>query len=296
MAQRPVTLADIVRGHVSLEIEGFDRLYFNGWVPALQTSGQLAGWLHWRGFPIASPAALGRNSQAFRAAVRRYARDNGIPWVTFRKGDRKLEVIRPYLDAAERAGRSEVVAIGEAREFQWVFDATKKAGPDGVPWFRFYRTERLVTCYYFYIHDRRIGAAFIKVCCYAPYPVKVWCNGHEIARRAALAEGIAVTPLANGFAATSDPARLQALRPGAGRDGAGVLPDLDEPDPAAAGRRGPGPRLLLAAGHAAGGVLPDAGLRRPAAGPDRVRGTAGRQHRPGPARAHGGHLRLQGHP
>ena len=29
MAQRPVTLADITRGHVSLEIEGFDRLYFN---------------------------------------------------------------------------------------------------------------------------------------------------------------------------------------------------------------------------------------------------------------------------
>ncbi len=27
MAQRPVTLADIVRGHVSPEIEGFDRLY-----------------------------------------------------------------------------------------------------------------------------------------------------------------------------------------------------------------------------------------------------------------------------
>ena len=83
--------------------------------------------------------------------------------------------------------------------------------PDGVPWFKFYRTERLVTCYYFYIHDRRAGPAFIKVCCYAPYPVKVWCNGHEIARRAALAEGIAVTPLANGFAATSDPARLQEL-------------------------------------------------------------------------------------
>jgi hypothetical protein len=52
MAQRPVTLADIVSGHVSLEIEGFDRLYFNGWVPALQTSGQIARWLHWRGFPM----------------------------------------------------------------------------------------------------------------------------------------------------------------------------------------------------------------------------------------------------
>ena len=63
-----------------------------------------------------------------------------------------------------RSSQSKVVAIGEARELQWVFDATKKVGPDGVPWFRFYRTERLVTCYYFYIHDRRIGAAFIKVC------------------------------------------------------------------------------------------------------------------------------------
>ena len=96
MAQRPVTLADIIRGHVSLEIEGFDRLYFNGWVPALQTSGQIVGWLHWRGFPIASPAALGRNSQAFRggAAVRGREPD---PSVVFRKGDRKLEVIRPYL-------------------------------------------------------------------------------------------------------------------------------------------------------------------------------------------------------
>ena len=183
----------------------------NGWVPALQTSGQVAGWLGWRGFPIASPAALGKISQGFRAAVRRYANSNNIPWVVFRKGDRKLDVIRPYLDAAERAGQSKVVAIGEAREFQWVFDATRKQDGDGVPWFRFYRTERLVTCYYFYLHDRRVGPAFIKVCAYAPYPVKVWCNGHEIARRAALAEGIAVTPLANGFAATSDPARLQEL-------------------------------------------------------------------------------------
>jgi hypothetical protein len=73
-------------------------------------------------------AALGRNAQAFRAAVRRYADGNQIPWVVFRKGDRKLEVIRPYLDAAEKTGQSKVVAIGEAREFQWVFDATKKAG------------------------------------------------------------------------------------------------------------------------------------------------------------------------
>jgi len=131
MAQRPVTLADIVRGHVSLEIEGFDRLYFNGWVPALQTSGQVAGWLHWRGFPIASPAALGRNAQAFRAAVRRYADGNQIPWVVFRKGDRKLDVVRPYLAAAEKAGQSTVVAIGEAGSSSGSSTRRRRTAPTG---------------------------------------------------------------------------------------------------------------------------------------------------------------------
>ena len=29
MSQRPVTLTDIVAGHVSLDIEGFDRIYLN---------------------------------------------------------------------------------------------------------------------------------------------------------------------------------------------------------------------------------------------------------------------------
>ena len=296
MAHRPVTLADIVAGHVSLEIEGFDRIYLYGWVPALQTSGQVAGWLHWRGFPIAWPAALGRNSQAFRAAVRRYAQDNDVPWVTFRKGDRKLDVIRPYLEAAEKAGHSKVVAIGEAREFQWVFDASRKDGADGVPWFRFYRTERLVTCYYFYLHDRRVGPAFIKVCAYAPYPVKVWCNGHEIARRAALAEGIAVTPLANGFAATSDPARLQEL---CDMIQAGTLRVFFEswmsriPLPLTAADRDHGCWWQLSMRQIG---LPHPGLRRPAPRADRLRGTAGRQHQPGPPGAHRGHLRLQDHP
>jgi len=211
MAKRPVTLKDVVARHVSLEIEGFDRLYLNGWVPALQTSGQVAGWLHWRGFPVASPAALGKIKELFTQSVRRYAQDNGIPWVTFAKGDRKIDVMQPYLDAAEAAGTSKVVAIGAAREFQWVFDATKKQGPDGGVWFAYYRTERLVTCYYFYVWDERCGSGFIKICTYAPYPVKVWLNGHDIARRKAAAAGIDVTPLANGFASASDPARLQEL-------------------------------------------------------------------------------------
>lgn len=56
-----------------------------------------------------------------------------------------------------------------------------------------------------------MGPGFIKICAYAPYPVKVWLNGHEIVRRMAATAGLQVTPLSNGFAATTDPAALQAL-------------------------------------------------------------------------------------
>ena len=204
---------------------------------------------------------------------------------------------RTWRRAGNGPAKSTVVAIGEAREFQWVFDATKKAGPDGLPWFRFYRTERLVTCYYFYIHDRRIGAAFIKVCCYAPYPVKVWCNGHEIARRAALAEGIAVTPLANGFAATSDPARLQEL---CDLVQAGTVRVFFQtwmnriPLPLTDADRDHGGRWQLAMRQVEVSrtlVFDD---------PRRVRTVFEERllagHLPGPGRARGGHLRLQGHP
>ena len=104
MSQRPVTLTDIVAGHVSLAIDGLERIYLTAGFRPCGHPGRSPGRLGWRGFPIASPAALGKISQGFRAAVRRYADSNDIPWVVFRKGDRKLEVMRPYLDAAERAG------------------------------------------------------------------------------------------------------------------------------------------------------------------------------------------------
>ena len=49
------------------------------------------------------------------------------------------------------------------------------------------------------------------MCAYFPYPIKVWLNGHEWAKRQAIAAGIGFSELSNGFAATGDPAALQAI-------------------------------------------------------------------------------------
>jgi hypothetical protein len=70
-----------------------------------------------------------------------------------------------------------VVAIVATQEFQWVFTATKKTKGSAV-WFEWNKTERRVSCYYFYLNDREFGPSFIKICSYFPDPAKVWLNGH----------------------------------------------------------------------------------------------------------------------
>ena len=220
MATRPVTVNDILDGHVALDVECFDRIYLNGYVPNLQVGGQVVNFLTSRGFTIPSPALLEQNGNRFRRAVESYAQANDIPWVRFGRGERKLEVMRPHLDALVRQGRCGVAAIGVAQEFQRVFSGTThRPEGGGVPHFSFTKADRRVTAYYFYVVDENFGPAFVKICAYFPYPVKIWLNGHEYSKRKATAAGIGFTELANGFATADDPAGLQqicaGLTPGA---------------------------------------------------------------------------------
>ena len=125
MATRVVTVNDILDGHVALDLECFDRIYLNGWVPTLQVSGQVVNFLtHHLGFPIPSPAILEKIGLRFRKAVAEYAAGNDIPVIRFAKGERKLEVMRPHLDRLIGEGRCGVAAIGVAQEFARVFTGT----------------------------------------------------------------------------------------------------------------------------------------------------------------------------
>jgi hypothetical protein len=120
--------------------------------------------------------------------------------------------MRPYLEQAAGTGRSQVAAIGVAQEPQIVWTARRRdTNPGKPPQFSFTKENRRVTAYYFYLWDEGFGPAFIKICAYFPYPVKVWVNGHEWAKRQALKAGISFTELSNGFAAASDPGALQVI-------------------------------------------------------------------------------------
>jgi hypothetical protein len=209
---KPVTVNDVLDGHVVLDLECLDRVYLNAYVPNLQVGGQVVSFLTAHlGYPIPSPAVFDKIGTAFRRAVNRFSDDEHIPVVRFTKTDRKIEKMRSYLVAQAQTGRSGVAAIGVAQEYANVFTGTQREAPNGIPWFSFHKADRRVTCYYFYLWDDDFGPAFIKVCAYFPYPAKIWINGHEWAKRQATHAGIGFTELSNGFAATDDPAGLQAI-------------------------------------------------------------------------------------
>jgi hypothetical protein len=93
-----------------------------------------------------------------------------------------------------------------------VWTARKRdTGPGKPPQFSFTREQRRVSVLYVYIWDAAMGSGFIKVCTYFPYPLKVWVNGHEWAKRQALAAGLSFSELSNGFASGEDPAGLQDI-------------------------------------------------------------------------------------
>ena len=186
----PVTVNDVLDGHVALDLECLDRLYLHGYLGQLQVGGQVIQFLNHRGYPVPSPACLQQIGDAFRRRVASFAQANHIPVVPLKAGDRNIEVMRPYLDRAAGTGRSQVAAIGVAQEMQRVFIARKRdTDPSKPPQFSFEKKDRRVTVYYFYLWDAGgFGPAFIKTCTYCPWPVKIWVNG-QYAETAAMPQG-----------------------------------------------------------------------------------------------------------
>src|SRR6266702_4766792 len=175
-----VTAGELLDGHSVLDIECPDRIYLNAYVPILQSSGQVVAFMTQHlGKPIPSPALMEHIGTRFRKAVESYASSNGIPWVRFGRGDRKIDVMQPHLQAQAATGKSGVAAVGIAQEFQRVWSATRRDTQAAAPQYTFAKADRRVTCYYFYLWDEDFGPAFIKVCAYFPYPAKIWVNGHE---------------------------------------------------------------------------------------------------------------------
>jgi hypothetical protein len=205
------TIASLLADHVTLRVRSVDRLFLQGYVPRLMTEGMVVRFLLDQGNPIPSPALLGKIGRAYVKAVERFAAEHEIPVVRFGKGESKEQTARGYFERAEVDRRTGCVLIGVAQEKASAWRGWRDGGPDGHPHFCFGRQTVFVNHYYFYILDPEWGPTFIKACSYAPFPVWLYLNGHEWAKRQAARQALGFEALDNGFRSCDDAAALTAI-------------------------------------------------------------------------------------
>jgi len=81
------SVAEILSEHVSLELEGIDRMYLNVYVPRLQREAGVAGFFRFqRGHRFVSSVLMDSISKDFVEAIERFAQAHALDLVAFRKG------------------------------------------------------------------------------------------------------------------------------------------------------------------------------------------------------------------
>jgi len=207
----PRSVAEVLREHVTLEVEGIDRMYLNVYIGDLQREQGVVSFLRYhRGHQFASSALMDPISKTFIAAIEAFARKQNVPLLSFAKGQRKDDVAAEY--RAKFTGQEGVLFVGKAQEKSSVFRTEKRTNPctgRKYPWI--VRSTAMVNQYYFYCIDEDFGPFFLKFGSYFPYNAKLCINGHEYVKRQLAKRGIAYEALDNGILSCADPKRLQKL-------------------------------------------------------------------------------------
>jgi len=205
------SVAEILNKHVTLEVEGIDRMYLNVYVPRLQIVEGVLGFIRrHRGHPVPSTRMVEPITRRFVAAIEKFTHDHAIPLVSFDKGQRKEEVAARF--RANFSAPEGVVFIGKAQEKCTIYRTERRRNPrTGKTYAWIVKSTALVNHYYFYCVDRDFGPFFLKFCSYFPYNAKLCLNGHAYVQRQLEQRGIAYQALDNGILSCQDPRRLQAI-------------------------------------------------------------------------------------
>jgi hypothetical protein len=206
--------ATLLRDHVTLQYGAIDRIFLQAYVPKLQSVGYVCTFLRWqRKFKIPSSAAFGQIGDAYVKAIHRFAEQHQLPVVKFKKGQNKEAIARPYLEAAAREGKDRVVLIGIGQEKASVWRSKPRKGQEkrAHPHMDWWREMAFINHFYFYLWDTEWGGTFWKTNAYAPFPIWLWLNGHEWAKRQLEHAGIRYEALDNGFRSCENPAALQQI-------------------------------------------------------------------------------------
>ena len=210
----PRTAAEVLRQHVTLELECIDRLYLNVYQPELQLERKVYYYLRAQhGAGAVSSRHFQGMTHAFVRQIEAFAEREQVPLLTFEKDTRKEELAAAY--RAQFAGTEGILFIGKAQEKTTVFRTERRTNPTtGQTYAWLVRSTAMVNHFYCYGIDDDFGPFFLKFSSYFPFTGRLCLNGHEYVKRQLAKEGIAYEALDNGVLRCADPQRLQAIADG----------------------------------------------------------------------------------
>ena len=111
------TVDDVLKSHVTLEVESIDRMYLNMFVPQLQIVGNAVNFFRkHRGQTMVTMKMMSSMTVAYREAVDQYVLRHDIPVIHFEKDQRKDDVMKAELQ--KFCGKEGVVFVGVAQAVQ----------------------------------------------------------------------------------------------------------------------------------------------------------------------------------
>ena len=207
----PQTVADVIRTHVTLELECIDRMYLNVYQPKLQLEHHVFQFLReQRGAGAVSSLYFRDLTRAFVHDIETFAQQQNVPLITFERKQRKDDVAALY--RAKFSGSEGIYLIGKAQEKVPTFRTQGRRNQETgqtYPWL--VKSTAMVNQYYCYGIDADFGPFFLKFSSYFPYTAKLCINGHEYVKRQLAQEGIAFEALDNGIRSCAKPQRMQQI-------------------------------------------------------------------------------------
>lgn len=201
-------VAELIKEHVSLTVDCVNRPYSNAYVPRFQAEGGVVVFLRNWGQVIPSPALFGQSPTGSRRVSAPGRTDRGSPGTKSRRGNGSTTwcsgtgLVAPTTTVSGASG----VAQDKAR--RWT--ATKEARGHHAH-FRYHWKTVCMNHYYLYVEDREWSPAFLMICRYPPYVMKLCLNGHEWAKRQCARHHLPITAPDNAFRSYADPTAFQTV-------------------------------------------------------------------------------------
>ena len=193
----------------------WDRIVLNGYLERLQRPENLVYFFHEVvGVKCIEPAVLEQRTNAYKAWVRRFSDEHGIPVLQAPpappSGVRKEDFVQPFYRRlkGDQGIACVLTSLEQGRTF--VSYVPTRRVPSGDANYRCIRAcRKQFQHFYWYVLDPVVGPMSVRVASYFPFNVTCYLNGHSFVAQELQRDGVRYRQADNAFLAVGDVAALQ---------------------------------------------------------------------------------------